>query len=162
MFFDGASRISPKGKTIVSVGVVFISPQNHVLPRAFSLTKPHSNNVAEYNALLIGLQLTHEMGVRYLEVYGDSKLTVNQVKGEYEVRHEDLVPYYHAVIKMANLLDGFYIGHVSRSQNTKADALATLAATLALPTDTTYLFSIDLQRGKLTIKRVEELNYKYS
>ena len=63
------------------------------------------------------------MGVRYLEAYGDSKLIINHVKGEYEVRHEDLVPYYHAVIEMANLFDDFYIGHVSRSQNTKADAL---------------------------------------
>ena len=55
------------------------------------------------------------MGVRYLEAYGDSKLIVNQVKGEYEVRHEDLVPYQHVVIKMANLFEGFYIGHVSQS-----------------------------------------------
>jgi len=38
MFFDGVSRTGPKGKTIASMGVVFISPQNHVLPRAFSLT----------------------------------------------------------------------------------------------------------------------------
>ena len=38
MFFNGASRIGPKGKIIAGVGVVFISPQNHVLPRAFSLT----------------------------------------------------------------------------------------------------------------------------
>ena len=57
MFFDEASRIGPKGKIIAGVGVVFISPQNHVLPRAFSLTEPCSNNVTEYNALLIGLQL---------------------------------------------------------------------------------------------------------
>jgi len=65
--------------------------------------------VAEYNALLIGLQLTHEMGVHYLEAYGDSKLIINQFKGEYEVCHRDLVPYYHAVIKMTNLFDGFYM-----------------------------------------------------
>ena len=52
----------PKGKIIAGVGVVFVSPQNHILPRAFSLTMPYSNNAAEYNALLIGLQLTHEMG----------------------------------------------------------------------------------------------------
>ena len=65
MFFDRASRIGTKGKIIASVGVVFISPQNHVLPRAFSLTEPCSNNVVEYNALLIGLQLVHKMGVRY-------------------------------------------------------------------------------------------------
>jgi len=55
MFFDGASRTGPKGKTIAGVGVVLISPQNHVLPRAFSLTEPCFNNVAEYNALLISL-----------------------------------------------------------------------------------------------------------
>jgi len=47
MFFDGASRIGTKGKIIAGVGVVFISPQNHVLLRAFSLTEPCSNNVAE-------------------------------------------------------------------------------------------------------------------
>jgi len=74
--------------------------------------EPYSNNVAEYNALLIGLQLTYEMGVRYLEAYGDSKLIVNHIKREYEVRHGDLVPYYYVVIKMANSFDGFYIGHV--------------------------------------------------
>jgi len=56
------------------------------------------------------------MGIRSLEAYIDSKLIINLVKGEYEVRHGDLVPYYHAVIKMANLFDGFYICHVSRSQ----------------------------------------------
>ena len=138
MFFDGASRIGPKGRIIAGVGVVFISPQNHVLPSVFSLTESYSNNVAEYNALLIGLQLAHEMGVHYLEAYCDSKLIIIQVKGEYEVRHKDLVPYYHAIIKMANLFDGFYIGHVSRSQNTRADALAALATTLALPVDTEY------------------------
>jgi len=66
------------------------------------LSTPSSNNVAEYNALLIGLQLAHEMRVRYLEAYGDSNLIVNQVKVEYEVWHEDLVPYHHAVTEMAN------------------------------------------------------------
>jgi len=55
LFFDGTSRTGPKGKIIARVGVVFISPGNHVLPRAFSLTEPCSNNIVEYNALLIGL-----------------------------------------------------------------------------------------------------------
>jgi len=82
------------------------------------------------------------MGVRYLEAYGDSKLIINQVKSEYEVRHEDLVPYHHAVIKMANLFNGFYISHVSRSQNTKADALAAPTTTLALPVDTKYHLTV--------------------
>jgi len=95
-------------------GVVFISPENHVLPCVFSLTEPCSNNVAEYNALFIDLQLAQQMGVRYLEAYGDSKLIINQVKGEYEVHHEDLIPYHHAAVKLVDSFDGFYISHVSR------------------------------------------------
>ena len=69
---------------IAGVGVVFISPENHILPHAFSLTESYSNNLAEYNALLIALQLAQRMGVEYLEAYGDSKLITNQVKGENE------------------------------------------------------------------------------
>ena len=60
--------------------------------------EPYSNNVAEYNVLLIGLYLTQQIGVWYLKAYGDSKLIINQVKGEYEVCHEDLIPYRHAAI----------------------------------------------------------------
>ena len=57
-----------------------------------------------------------------------------------------MVPYYHTVIKIANSFDGFYIGHVSRFQNTKADTLAELAVTLALPIDTTYHFMVATRR----------------
>ena len=55
MFFNGASRAGPTSKIIAGVGVVFVSPENHVLPRAFSLTEPCSKNVVENNDLLIGL-----------------------------------------------------------------------------------------------------------
>ena len=103
-------------------------PQNYVIPRAVSLTEPCSNNVAEYNALLIGMQFADEIGVKNLEAYGDSKLIVNQVRGEYGVRHEDLVPYYKVTISMAEGFGNFYIDHVPRQQNAHADALASLAA----------------------------------
>ena len=51
LFFDGASRTNPEGNIVAGVGIVLISPHNFVIPRAFSLTKPCSNNVSEYNAL---------------------------------------------------------------------------------------------------------------
>jgi len=57
MFFNGASRTGPKGRTAAIVVVIFISPKNYVLARAFLLTEPCSNNVVEYKTLLIGLQL---------------------------------------------------------------------------------------------------------
>jgi len=69
-----------------------------------------SNNLAEYNALLISLHLAQQMGVRYFEAYGDS------VKGEYKVHHEDLISYHHATIQLANTFEGFYINQVSRSK----------------------------------------------
>ena len=116
---------------MAGVGVVLVSPQNYVIPRAVSLTEPCSNNVAEYNALLIGMQLADEIGVKNLEAYSDCKLIVNQVRGEYEVRHEDLVPYYNATVHMAGKFINFYIDHVPRKQNAHADALASLAASLA-------------------------------
>jgi len=68
---------------IAGVGIILVFPQNYVIPRAFSLTEPCSNNVVEYNALLIGMKITDEIGIKNLEAYGDSKLIINQVRGEY-------------------------------------------------------------------------------
>src|SRR5437588_2793143 len=132
MYFDGASRTIPRAGLVAGVGVVFISPQNHIIPRAFSLTEPCTNNVAEYNALLIGLQLAHRLGVRKLQVYGDSELVVNQLRGEHEVRSNDLIPYFDSALQMAEQFEGFYIGHVPRQDNTHANALAGLATSLCL------------------------------
>ena len=67
----------------------------------------------EYNVLLIKMQLAKEIGVRHLEAYGDSKFIVNQVREEYEVQYEDLVPYHNTTISMAEF-KSFYIIHVPR------------------------------------------------
>ena len=80
-----------------------------------------------------------------LNRWGYSKLIINQVKGEYEVRHEDLIPYHHTTIQLATTFESFYISHVSYLQNTKTDALATLAATLALPADTSYHLTVAIR-----------------
>ena len=82
------------------------------------------------------------MGIQYLEAYSDSNLIINQVKGEYEVCHEDLMPYHHATIQLAITFEGFYVNHVSRLQNTKADDIAVLVATLALHADTSYHLTV--------------------
>jgi len=83
-----------------------------MISHAFSLTEPYSNNVSEYSALIIRMQLVEEIGVKNFEAYGDSKLIVNQVHKEYEVRYEDLVPYHNAMIDMEEKFKNFYIDHV--------------------------------------------------
>ena len=80
------------------------------------------------------MQIADEIDGKSLKAYSDSKLIVNQVRGEYEVRHEDLVPYYNTTIHMAKRFKNFFIDHVPRQQNAYADVLASLAASLALPT----------------------------
>jgi len=67
LFFDSALRMGPTGNIVSRVGVVLLSPQNCMIPHAFSLTNPCSNNVMEYNTLLIMMQLAEEIGVKNLE-----------------------------------------------------------------------------------------------
>ncbi|XP_074284154.1 uncharacterized protein LOC141608708 [Silene latifolia] len=127
MYFDGAARKDGAG-----AGVVFVTPQNHLMPYSFTLTQLCSNNMAEYQALILGLQMAIEIGVRDMDIYGDSKLVVNQVLGEYEVKKEDLIPYHQRALQLLNQLEDIHVGHVPRSANKLADALANLAVTLAL------------------------------
>jgi len=77
LLFDGASRTSLEENIIDGVGVVLISPHNYMITRAFSLTEPCSNNISEYNAILIGMQLAEVIGVKKFEAYSDSKLIIN-------------------------------------------------------------------------------------
>src|SRR3954468_9092119 len=156
MYFDGASRIISRAGLVARVGIVFISPRNHVIPRAFSLTEPCTNNVAEYNALLIGLQLAHQLGVRILQAYGDSGLIVNQLREEYEVRSDDLISYFNSALQMAERFEGFYIGHIPRLDNTHADALASLATSLCLQAgecQSVMVFARSLFHSKWTVPK---------
>src|SRR5438045_9782497 len=133
MFFDGASRVNPSGDLAAGVGIVLVSPHHHLIMRAFTLTKPCSNNVPEYNALLISMKIAHGLGIKNLKAYGDSQLIVCQVQGLYAVRKPDLIPYYEATMRLAQKFKNFYVEHLLRRQNAHADALASLSTSLALP-----------------------------
>ncbi|XP_074300093.1 uncharacterized protein LOC141631304 [Silene latifolia] len=127
MYFDCAARQDGAGG-----GVVFVTPQNHLMPYAFTLTQLCTNNMEEYQALILGLQMAIKIGVRDMDIYGDSKLVVNQVLGEYEVKKEDLIPYHQQALQLLNQLDDIHVCHVPMSASKLADVLANLAATLAL------------------------------
>ena len=88
MFFDGAA-----GQEGAGAAVVFVSPQRQILLYSFLLSELWSINVAEYQALIIGLQMAIEMGTSQLEIFGDSKLIINQILEQYDVKKEDLIPY---------------------------------------------------------------------
>ncbi|KAB2604851.1 hypothetical protein D8674_037138 [Pyrus ussuriensis x Pyrus communis] len=130
MFFDGSARADGAG-----AGVVFMTPQRQILPYSFQLNELCSNNVAEYQALIIGLQMAINMEITALEVYGDSKLIINQLLTEYEVRKDDLVPYFRLATQLLRKFEAVTLEHVPRKENQMADALANLASSMTLGKD---------------------------
>ncbi|XP_019258536.1 PREDICTED: uncharacterized protein LOC109236776 [Nicotiana attenuata] len=91
-----------------------------------------SNNAAEYQALIVGLEMALEMKILMLEIYGDSKLIINQLLGNYEVKKEDLLSYHEYASGLLENFDRVFLNHVPREENCKADALANLATMMAL------------------------------
>ena len=90
MYFDGAAH-----REGARTGIVFIILEGDVLPYSFTLTHQCSNNVAEYQALILGLEMAVDMKQLYLQIFGDSKLVVDQILVNYEVRKSELIPYHN-------------------------------------------------------------------
>ncbi|KAM1192776.1 hypothetical protein ACFX2G_013325 [Malus domestica] len=84
-----------------------------------------SNNIVEYQALIIGLQMVIDMEITMLEVYGDSKLIINQLLIEYKVRKNDLVPYFRLATQLLQTFKAMTLEHVPRKEN----QMATLSLT---------------------------------
>ncbi|XP_060200376.1 uncharacterized protein LOC132628627 [Lycium barbarum] len=131
MYFDGAAQRDGAG-----AGVVFVTPQGEVLPYSFTLTQHCSKNVAEYQALILGLEMAIDMKQLQLQVFGDSQLVINQLLGSYEVKKPELLPYHGYAQKLIEWLGDVTLQHVPRRENKKADALAALASALTLPDQT--------------------------
>ncbi|XP_075084064.1 uncharacterized protein LOC142167834 [Nicotiana tabacum] len=89
MFFDGSARRNGAGP-----GVVLVSPDRQIFPFSFVLGETCSNNAAEYQALIIGLEMALDMDIIQLDIYDNSKLIINQLLGIYDVKKEDLFPYH--------------------------------------------------------------------
>ncbi|XP_075091655.1 uncharacterized protein LOC142171850 [Nicotiana tabacum] len=121
MYFDGAAHRARAG-----AGIVFLTSQGEVLPYSFTLTQLYSNNIVEYQALILGLEVVVEIKRLQLQVFGDSQLVINQILGSYEVKKPELLPYHDYAKTLMGWLDDVTIQHVPRKENKKADALIAL------------------------------------
>ncbi|MCE9568328.1 MAG: ribonuclease HI family protein [Planctomycetes bacterium] len=119
MHIDGASRGNPGP---ASYAVVLARPGLPVVEEADVIGKA-TNNVAEYTALVQGLELAAELGVKKLSVFSDSELMVKQMNGEYKVKHPDMLPLYQEAKQLLVAFEKFTITHVRREQNKRADEI---------------------------------------
>jgi ribonuclease HI len=124
LYCDGASRGNPGA---AAIGYVLLDSRGEeVLARGEAIGN-QTNNVAEYRALVQGLQAAADLGIAALRVRMDSELVVRQVLGRYRVRHAGLVPLHAAALAQRARFAHFAIEHVPRASNARADALANAA-----------------------------------
>jgi len=121
--FDGGSRGNPGP---AAWGVVVLDPEGRPLEGFAGAIGRASNNVAEYNGLLQALAIAAERSAVDVELLADSELVVKQVRGEYKVRHPDLIPLHAEVMRKVAEVPAFRIVHVPREENRDADRLVNL------------------------------------
>jgi ribonuclease HI len=139
MFFDGSLM-----KTGAGVGLLFISPLGKHLRYVLRLHFPTSNNMAEYKALVNGLRIAIELGVRRLDARGDSQLVIDQVMKNSHCRDPKMEAYYDEVWRLEDKFYGLELNHITRRYNETADELAKIASgRTTVPPD---VFSRDLHQ----------------
>ncbi len=121
LFTDGASRGNP-GEA--GAGAVLLGPDGGELAARAVYLGTCTNNVAEYKALLIGLDEALRLGCADLEIALDSELIVRQIQGRYKVKNEALLVLFQQVRERLARLGKWSVVHVPRAQNARADQLA--------------------------------------
>ncbi|GJR69934.1 reverse transcriptase domain-containing protein [Tanacetum coccineum] len=124
LFTDGSSCVDGLG-----AGLILTSLGGTEFTYALRFQFTTSNNEAEYEALIAGLRIAAQMGVRNVNVSVDSKLVANQVLGTYVAKEENIVKYLEKAKSLINGFANFSISQVPRSKNKKADALSKIAST---------------------------------
>ena len=117
---DGGARGNPGP---AAIGVVVRNEDGAVVEAVGETIGRQTNNVAEYQALLRGLELASAHGATVVEVVGDSELVVRQIEGRYKVKNADLKPLHAKAKEMLAEFDNWEIRHVKRAQNADADRL---------------------------------------
>ncbi|XP_065617382.1 uncharacterized protein LOC136062358 [Quercus suber] len=126
VYVDGAAN--HRGS---EVGLVLVSPEDHVIEKSLRLGFLATNNEAEYEALLQGMVMAQKMGGKSVEIFSDSKLVVRQVKGEMEAKDSRMQEYLSQVKRLQSEFSLFSLSHIPRSGNSHADSLATLTTSSA-------------------------------
>ena len=122
-------------RTGLGAGIVLTSPKGDKLRYVLQIHFAASNNVAEYEALIHGLRLAKELGIRRILCYGDSDLVVQQSSGNWDAKDANMASYRFLVQQLSGYFDGCEFLHVPRNDNEQADALAQIGYTRqAIPT----------------------------
>ncbi|XP_077239766.1 uncharacterized protein LOC143880680 [Tasmannia lanceolata] len=128
MYFDGASNSRGRG-----VGIVLVSPRDEHIPISIKLEFECTNNMAEYEACIAGLEAAPSLEVQDLNVYEDSLLLICQINGKWLTKEDRLIPYHTYLMSLMKNFHNISFTYISRLRNKFTDALTTLASMVDIP-----------------------------
>ena len=121
---DGGARGNPGP---AAIGVVVSEPDGTVIDEVAEWIGVATNNVAEYRAVLKGIERAQALGAGEVELIGDSELVARQLTGAYKVKHPSMKPLHAEALAALSGFDRWRIRTVPRAQNARADALVNAA-----------------------------------
>ena len=107
--------------------------------------------MAEYKACIFGLKAAIDLGIKSLNVFEDLAFVISQIKGEWDTKHPNLIPYKEYVLTLIPHFEKITFEHFPREENQLADALATMSSMFKLKWDN--------EAPQITIERMDELAY---
>jgi ribonuclease HI len=151
MYFNGSLM-----KTGAGAGLLFISPLGKHVRYVMRLHFPASNNMAKYEALVNGLRIAVELGVRRLDARDDSQLVIDQVIKNSHCRDRKMEAYCDEVWRLEDKFHGLELSHVARRYNETADELAKIVSgRTTVPPD---VFSRDIYQPSVKLDDAPEPN----
>jgi ribonuclease HI/ADP-ribose pyrophosphatase YjhB (NUDIX family) len=120
IYSDGGSRGNPGPS---ASGFVILDEHSRVIVEGGAFLGITTNNVAEYQAVYLGLEKAQEMGIRRVDFRMDSQLVANQMNGIYKIKHQDLIPINNRIRELANQFEKVTFSHVMREYNKLADGV---------------------------------------
>ncbi|XP_061993943.1 uncharacterized protein LOC133711878 [Rosa rugosa] len=127
LYFDGS-----RTDTMAGAGIALENPAGDHFSYSFQLEFQCTNNQAEYEALIIGLEVLLEIGIRDVQILGDSLLVINQLCNEFRCNSFTLVPYWNRTLELLDQFDNVHLEHIPRERNFAANELAQLATGVTL------------------------------
>ena len=113
--------------------MLLITPDGSHVPLAVKLIYESTNNMVEYEACIIGMEALWELGVKEVEVSGDSTLVIAQAQKLWKVKEEHLKPYWQYLEELTQTFDILEYTIIPRAQDQFANALAILASMVEIP-----------------------------
>jgi len=140
IFFDGACSRETAG-----VGVVLVSPQQESTQLSFKLAFQVTNNITDCEALLLGLSVAKDRGIKNIKVFGDADLNIQQVNITFQAKHPRLKAYRDEVWRLRDSFDSFCISYIPRAKNQLVDSLAVSASLFIPPMPPRLVYEVQMK-----------------